>query len=160
MKQNAIERKTHQVMFTIRRSSRLASRLKIRNVAQKTVRGLELSGYVDCCWCHRFWKTNQTSFFNEMTFLLIFILMCMNQQLMQWWIGHSTPNDRSLPDLLIWHLALVLWRSGVSSLMFMVSRRWPRHWADHSSREILHVLVLSKSMWSTVNSLSRQVITL
>ena len=32
----------------------------------------------------------------------------------------------------------------VSSFMFVLSRRWPRHWADPSSGETLHVLVLSK----------------
>ena len=32
----------------------------------------------------------------------------------------------------------------VSSFMFVLSRRWPRHWADHSSGEVLHVLVWSK----------------
>ena len=32
----------------------------------------------------------------------------------------------------------------VLSFMFVPSRRWPWHWADHSSGEALHVLVCSK----------------
>ena len=32
----------------------------------------------------------------------------------------------------------------VLSLTFVLSRRWPRHWADYSSREALHVLVWPK----------------
>ena len=32
----------------------------------------------------------------------------------------------------------------VLSFMFVLSRRWPRHWTDHSSGEALHVLVWSK----------------
>ena len=32
----------------------------------------------------------------------------------------------------------------VLSFMFVLSRRWLRHWADHSSGEALHVLVWSK----------------
>ena len=32
----------------------------------------------------------------------------------------------------------------VLSSIFVLSRRWPRHWADHSSGEAIHVLVWSK----------------
>ena len=35
----------------------------------------------------------------------------------------------------------------VLSFMFLLSRRWPRHWADHSSGEALHVLVWSKKYY-------------
>ena len=35
----------------------------------------------------------------------------------------------------------------VSSLMFVLSQRWPRHWADHSSEEALHVFLRSKCMY-------------
>ena len=40
----------------------------------------------------------------------------------------------------------------ISSFMFVLSRRWPRHWADHSSGKALHVLVWSKKVciWSKV----------
>ena len=71
-----------------------------------------------------------------------------------------------------YHLAVIIiliiftflkWASErcVSSIIFMLSRRWPQNWADHLSGEALHVLVWSKSiMWSRVNSFSRQVVAL
>ena len=50
----------------------------------------------------------------------------------------------------------------VLSFMFVLSRRWPRHWADDSSGEALLVLVWSKKYvydpW--LNSLTLQVVAL
>ena len=43
---------------------------------------------------------------------------------------------------LVWSECVCEWC--VSSYVFVLSRRWPRHWADHSSGEALHVLVWSK----------------
>ena len=47
------------------------------------------------------------------------------------------------------HSIFALWDDWVCawcvlSFMFVLSRRWPRHWADHSTGEALHVLVWSK----------------
>ena len=50
----------------------------------------------------------------------------------------------------------------VSYYMFVLSRRWPRHRADHSSGEALHVLVWSKKYVCDpqFSSLPRQVVAL
>ena len=90
----------------------------------------------------------------------------------------SKTNVRKLqaPKVPEYHLAVVIiipyspcWDDCVCvwcvlSFMFVLSRRWPRHWADHSSGggEALHVLVWSKKYVCDpqFDSLPRQVVAL
>ena len=87
-----------------------------------------------------------------------------------WLIRCKLRNQLWFPE---YHLAIILIISVllecvseccVSSLMFVLSWRWPRHSADHSSGEALHVLVWSKKYVglcdTDINSLPRQVVAL
>ena len=62
--------------------------------------------------------------------------------------GNFRPTNIIWPSSSSFHIRLVgmTWVCAwcVLSFMFVLSWRWPRHWADHSSGEVLHVLVWSK----------------
>ena len=56
------------------------------------------------------------------------------------WISFGYHNQHFIFAFMEWMRVCLV----VSSFMFVLSQRWPRHWADHSSWEALHVLVWSK----------------
>ena len=73
---------------------------------------------------------------------------------------HQVPECHLVILIILFIYTLLEWMSEwcVSSIMFVLSRRWPRHWADHSSGKLS--MSCSQSMWFTTNSLSRQVMAL